>query len=101
MIPAPTIRPRQPKRERWSMERLIHERALALGEAIDLSTKKSYGSALNSYLNFILLHGLPAEPTENTLSLFTVYMSFYIKPDSVDSYLSGIVQQLEPYFPDV
>ena len=101
MIPAPTIRPRQPKRERWSMERLVHEWALTLGEAIDLSTKKSYGSALNSYLNFILLHDLPAEPTDNTLSLFTVYMSFYIKPDSVDSYLSGIVQQLEPYFPDV
>jgi len=101
MIPTPTIRPRQPKRERWSMERLIRERALALGEAIDLSTKKSYGSALNSYLNFIRLHDLPAEPTADTLSLFTVYMSFHIKPDSVDSYLSGIVQQLEPYFPDV
>jgi len=101
MIPTPTVRPRQRKRERWSMERLVHERALALGEAIDLSTKKSYGSALNSYLNFIFLHNLPAEPTDDTLSLFTVYMSFYIKPDSVDSYLSGIVQQLEPYFPDV
>lgn len=101
MIPAPTIRPKQPKRERWSMERLVHERAIALGEAIDLSTRKSYGSALNSYLNFILLHNLPVEPTDDILSLFTVYMSFYIKPDSVDSYLSGIVQQLEPYFPDV
>ena len=91
-------------REHWSMERLVHERALALGEVIDLSTKKSYGSALNSYLNFISLHQLPAEPTDNTLSmlsLFIVYMFFYIKPDSVDSYLSGIVQQLEPYFPDV
>src|SRR6267378_819383 len=101
MIPAPTVRPRQRKRERWSMDRLVHERALALGEAIDLSTKKSYGSALNSYLNFILLHHLPVEPTDDTLSLFTVYMSFYIKLDSVDSYLSGIVHQLEPYFPDI
>ena len=101
MIPAPTIRPRQRKRERWSMDRLIHERALALGEAIDISTKKSYGSALNSYLNFILLHHLPAEPTDDTLSLFTVYTAHYIKPDSVDSYLSGIAHQLEPFFPDV
>ena len=83
------------------MERLIHERALALGEAIDLSTKNSYGSALNSYLNFVLLHKIPVEPTEDTLSLYTVYMSFHIKPDSVDSYLSGIVHQLEPYFPDI
>jgi len=83
------------------MERLIHERALALGEAIDMSTKNSYGSALNSYLNFVLLHKLPVEPTPDTLSLYTVYMSFHIKPDSVDSYLSGIAHQLEPYFPDV
>ena len=85
----------------WSMERLIHERALALSEAIDLSTKNSYGSALNSYLNFVLLHKLPVEPTDDTLSLYTVYMSFHIKPESVDSYLSGVVHQLEPYFPDI
>jgi hypothetical protein len=79
------------------MERLQHERALALGEAIDLSTKKNYGSALNSYLNFILLHELPVEPTDHTLSLFTVYTSFHFKPDSVDFYIS---HQLELYFPD-
>jgi hypothetical protein len=77
MIPALTIRPRQLKRERWSLDRLIHECALAL------------------------LHHLPAEPTDDTLSLFTVYTAHYIKPDSVDSYLSGIAHQLEPFFPDV
>jgi hypothetical protein len=101
MIPAPTIRPRQRKRERWSIERLRHERALALGEAIDLSTRKNYGSALNSYLNFILLHELPVEPTEDTLSLYIVWASSYIRPDSVETYLSGISHQLEPHFPDV
>jgi len=101
MLPAPTICPQQPAHEQWSMECLYYERALAPGEAIDLSTKHSYGSALNSYLNFVLLHKLPVEPTEDILSLYTVYMSFHIKPDSVDSYLSGIVQQLEPYFPDI
>ena len=101
MIPAPTIQPRQPKCERWLLDRLIHEHALALGEAIDISTKKSYGSALNSYLNFILMHHLSAEPTDDTLSFFTVYTAHYIKPDSVDSYLSGIAHQLEPFFPDV
>lgn len=74
---------------------------LALGEAIDISTKKSYGLALNSYLNFILMHHLSAEPTDDTLSLFTVYTTHYIKPDSVDSYLSGIAHQLELFFPDV
>ena len=80
------------------MEHLYHEWALALREAIDLPTKNSYGSALNSYLKFVLLHKLPIEPTEDILSLYTVYMSFHIKPSSVDSYLSGISQQLEPYF---
>ena len=83
------------------MERLRHERALALGEAIDLSTRKNYGSALNSYLNFVLLHHLPVEPIDDTLSLYTIWTAHHIKPDSVDTYLSGIVHQLEPYFPDV
>jgi len=101
MIPAPTVRPRQPKRERWSLERLRHERALALGEAIDLSTKQNYGSALNSYLNFVLLHELPVEPTDDMLSLYTVWTSSHIEPRSVDSYLSGICHQLESYFPDI
>jgi len=101
MIPAPTIPPRQRKRERWSIERLVHERALALGEAVDVSTRKNYGSALNSYLNFVLLHDLPVEPTDDTLSLYVVYTSSYVKPKSVDTYLSGISHQLEFFFPDV
>jgi len=83
------------------MECLLHERALALSEAIDLSTHKTYGSHLNSYLNFVLLHHLPVEPTDHILSLYVVYMAHYIKPDSVNSYLSGICHQLEPYFPNV
>ena len=85
----------------WSIEHLLHEWALALGEAIDLSTHKTYGSHLNSYLNFVLLHDLPVEPTDHTLSLYTVYSVHYIKLDSIDSYLSGICHQLEPYFPNV
>ena len=69
MIPAPTIPPRQRKCEQWSLEHRHHERALVLGEAVDISTRKNYGSALNSYLNFVLLHDLPVEPTDDTLSL--------------------------------
>ena len=30
-----------------------------------------------------------------------VYMCHHIKPSSVDNYLSGICQQLEPYFPSI
>jgi hypothetical protein len=95
------VRARQPVREPWSRERLVRERAIALGQAIDVSTWKNYGSALNSYLSFIRMHDMPVEPTADTLSLFTVYMCHHIKPDSVDTYLSGICQQLEPYFPHV
>ena len=92
---------RQPAREAWSRERLVHERAIALGNAMDSSTLKTYGSALNSYLSFVKNHDLPVEPTEDTLSFFTVYMSHHINPRSVNTYLSGICQQLEPFFPSV
>jgi len=92
---------RQPVRDVWSRERLVHERAIALGNAMDQTTLRSYGSALNSYLTFVKAHDLPVDPNEDTLSFFTVYMSHHINPRSVNTYLSGIVQQLEPYFPDV
>lgn len=96
-----SIPSRQPERETWTMERLVHERALALGEAIDKSTRKSYGSAFNSYLNFVRMHDFDVEPTPDTLSFYTVYMSHHIEPRSVKSYLSGICQQLEPFFPEI
>lgn len=92
---------RQPVRTPWTRERLEHERAIALGQAIDSSTWNNYSSALNSYLEFVKIHNFPVDPTPDTLSFYTVFMSFHIKPDSVDTYLSGICQQLEPYFPDV
>ena len=47
------------------------------------------------------MHNFPIDPTPDTLSFFKVYMSHHIKPSSVDNYLLGICQQLEPYFPSV
>ena len=44
---------------------------------------------------------MPIEPTPNTLSFYTVFMSHHIELRSVRNYLSGICQQLEPYFPNV
>jgi hypothetical protein len=35
------------------------------------------------------------------LSYYTTFQSFHINLKSVDSYLSGICNQLEPYFPEI
>ncbi|KIY48013.1 hypothetical protein FISHEDRAFT_44117 [Fistulina hepatica ATCC 64428] len=94
-------RARQPSRVPWTRERLETERAIAIGASIDVSSRAAYSSALQSYVSFCRLHNLSVEPTADTLSLFVVYMSHHIKPSSVNSYLSGISSQLEPFFPDV
>lgn len=96
-----TVRSRQPLREPWTLERLINERAIAMGAAIDSTSAHTYGSAANSYIEFCRLHNFPIEPTPETLSFFTVFMCHHISPNSVDSYLSGICNQLEPHFPGV
>src|ERR1700675_1602649 len=92
---------RQPNRPVWTTERFLHERSVALGYSMDLSTSNVYTSALNSYITFCMAHHFPLDPTEDTLSFFVVYMCSFIKPSSVNSYLSGICRQLEPFFPDV
>jgi hypothetical protein len=95
----PTPSSRQPLRAPWTRERLEHERAVALGNAIDASSAAAYSSALQSYISFCRSHGFSIDPTPDTLSFYTVYMCHHIKPESVNSYLSGICNQLEPYYP--
>lgn len=92
---------RQPTRKAWTSERLLHERAIALGCAIEASSIASYSSALQSYLTFCQLHSFPIDPTPDSLSFFIVFMCHHIKPKSVSVYLSGICNQLEPFFPNV
>lgn len=92
---------RQPKRAAWSREKLLHERAIALGFSLEASSRASYSSALQSYLTFCHAHTLPIQPTADTLSFFVVYMSHHINPRSVSTYLSGICSQLEPYYPEI
>jgi hypothetical protein len=94
------VRSRRP-REVWTHERLLHERAIAIACAVEPGSASSYSSAVKSYFNFCSSHSLPIEPTPDTLSFFAVYMAHQIKPKSVLSYLSGICNQLEPFFPDV
>ena len=83
---------RQPNREVWSLVRLHHEPAITLGQSIDASTWHSCGSAPNSYLDSVRKHQFFVEPSPDTLSLYIVYISHFIKPTSVDTYLSGICQ---------
>ena len=92
---------RQPSRVAWTMERLVNERSLCLGYSLDTSSFGTYTSALNSYLTFCNLHNLPVDPTPDTLSFYVVFLSSHIKPASVNSYLSGICRQLEPFFPEI
>jgi hypothetical protein len=83
------------------MERLIYERSILLGMAIDNSTAITYSSATNSYLAFCKLHKLPIDPTPETLSYYITFQSSHINPKSVASYLAGICTNLEPFFPDI
>ena len=91
----------QPNRRPWTMEMLLREHAFTLSNSVDISTSQSYGSALNSWIAFIQMHDFPLEPNPDTLSFFIVYMSHHIHPKSIQSYLSGLVRQLEPDFPNV
>ncbi|KIY53834.1 hypothetical protein FISHEDRAFT_32525 [Fistulina hepatica ATCC 64428] len=94
-------RARQPPRAPWTFSRLQMERAVAIGASIDISSAATYNSALQSYITFCRAHTFALDPSPDTLSFYVVYMSHFIKPSSVNSYLSGICSQLEPFFPDV
>lgn len=83
------------------MDCLINKRSISLGYSLDASSFGAYTSALNSYITFCNLHNLPVDPTPDTLSFFVVFLSSHIEPRSVNSYLSGICQQLEPFFPEI
>ncbi len=96
-----TPKGRQPNRQPWPLDRLIRERAIALGNTLNASTLRTYTSALTSYLTFVRAHNLPISPSEDTLSFYVVYMSHHISPRLVSTYLSGIVQQLEPFYPAI
>ncbi len=92
---------RQKAHEPWTLEKIYHKRCLALGSAIDTATLGPYNSALNSYITFCKIYHFPVQLTIDTMSYFIVFMSSHIKPESVSSYLSGICNRLENFFPDV
>jgi hypothetical protein len=92
---------RQPIREAWSEEHLFLEHSIALGLVIKSSTSTAYDSHLNSFINFCQLHHCMIDPTADTLSYYVVWLSHYIEPRLVDTYLSGIANKLEFMFPDM
>jgi hypothetical protein len=89
------LRPAFPLRH---LDTLVYE---AVNHALDVSTNQAYDSHLQSYLAFCHLHHLPITPTCSTFARYMVYMSKFIKPSSLNTYLSGIVHRLRAFFPNV
>ena len=89
----------QPLRAAWPREKLVWERALALGFAVDDSSARSYNSATQSYLSFCKLHHFSIDPTPEVMSFYVTFMCAHISPNSVRSYLSGIAHGLESFYP--
>ena len=94
------LRSRVLERPAWTREKLVQERAIALSYSVAPSTSSTYDSALMSYVDFCR-HGFAIEPTADTFSFFIVYLSSFISPRSIKSYLSGIALKLESEFPSV
>jgi hypothetical protein len=92
---------RQPLREPWTLARFDERLAFAVGSSLDSSSRRAYHSHLQSYISFCDIHGFDYDPTPLTLARYVVYMSHYIQPRSVSSYLSGICNRLESTFPHV
>ena len=92
---------RQPPRVSWMLDCLNYEQPILLGISIDSTTAATYSSATNSYLTFCKKHQLSIELTAETLSYYTTYQTHFISPNSVNSYLLGIINQLKPYYLEV
>ena len=92
---------RQPSRAAWILDHLNYEQSILLGLSIDSTTAATYSSATNSYLTFCKKHQLSIELTAETLSYYTTYQTHFISPNSVNSYLLGIINQLKPYYLEV
>ena len=92
---------RQTPRAAWTLDHLNYEWSILLGLSIDSTTAAMYSSATNSYLTFCKKHHLSIEPTAETFSYYITYQTHSISPNSINSYLSGIINQLKLYYPDI
>ena len=94
-------RSRHPIQMTWPCEQLLCKCAIAIACAVEPGSTASCSSAVKSYFNFCSTHSFPVDPTPDILIFYAVYTAHYIKPNSVSLYLSGICNQLEPFFPEV
>jgi hypothetical protein len=92
---------RDRQRSAFPLQRLDDLVSEALSHTIDKSTAQSYDSHLSSYLSFCHLHGIVTTPSAQTLARYIVYMSNYISPTSMETYLSGISFRLRPHYPEI
>ena len=92
---------RQPPRVAWTLNCLNYEWSILLGLSIDSTSAATYTSTTNSYLTFCKKHHLSIEPTTETLSYYITYQTHFTSPNSINFYLSSIVNQLELYYPDI
>ncbi|KAF9443145.1 hypothetical protein P691DRAFT_797639 [Macrolepiota fuliginosa MF-IS2] len=73
----------------------------ALTHACDQPTIIAYNSHLQSYVDFCKEYNLNPYPSEQQLARYIVYMCDVIKPPTVETYLSGNVYRLQPFYPDI
>lgn len=83
----------------WSRTSLQAWRAHFISNSLSRSSQLSYNTAVRSYVHFCNLHHFPIEPTPDTLSFYITFASFFVKPQTLSSYLSRICSRLEPHFP--
>lgn len=82
----------------WLQDTLKAWRAHFLLNSLAPSSRLSYDAALHSYIHFCNIHGFPLNPTPDTLSFYLTFASFYVKPNTLTTYLSGICSQLETHY---
>lgn len=85
----------------WSRERLLQRRDHYLYHSLSTATHLAYDSSLRSYCHFCQTHGLSSEPTPETLSLYVTFCASFVRPSTLQSYLSGICSRLEAEYPSV
>lgn len=88
------------ERPAWSRAQLVATRAQLLQNALALRSKSAYGAAFRSYMRFCEIHNFSLQPTTDTLTFYIAYMSSYVQPHTVATYLSGIIFHLQEIFPE-